>query len=713
MKKKITILIILAFVLSNFTFAVKIEVKEAQKIAINFYYEMYNKFSKHVNQKVALSEIKLTETYTECLTIGIPDLYIFNVKTPYNEGFIIVTADDAATPVVGYSFQGAYSTQNQPPAFALFIDSYKKGVAYIRDNNIAATPEVTASRNKYLKGNVDINAKDILDVAPLLATTWAQGIGYNSKCPADAAGEGGHALTGCVATATSQVMNYHMWPTTGYSGTHTDYWTNYGTLTVDPGSTTYLWNQMLRNQGNDAVATLLYHVGVCVDMHYGATASGTQISYVPNALTSHFKYANSVTYATSPGTNPDATWKNRLRAQCDVRRPMVYGGYDGSAGHAWVCDGYQGTDYFDMNWGWNGSDNGYFMLTNLNAGGYNFISNQMVAYDIIPVAGYPTYCSGSQTFTTPTGVFEDGSGNANYQPNANCSWLIDPTDSIATLTLNFEKLNTESGSDVVTIYDGKTTAAPILGQYSGSPGTMPSVVTTKPWALVTFTSDANSTVGDGFRLRYNSTYPVFCASNTNITATTGTVYDGSGDGLGYNNNTNCQWTITPSNSPTSILIHWLTFNTEATNDHVDIINNNVLPNVTLTTFSGTSLPTDYTCNTPKIKVKFKTNSTVTGAGWSFWYETITSVQDRTGINSLAIYPVPANNMLNFSVAFDNVKDAKVKLINILGETIYSENVGTFNGEYKQAIDVKNFAKGMYIMEINTDKGNMTQKVIID
>ncbi|MDD5571590.1 MAG: C10 family peptidase [Bacteroidales bacterium] len=705
MKKKITILIILAFVICNFTFAARIEVKEAQKVALNFYYEMYNKFSKHVDQKVALSEIKLTEASTECLTKGIPDLYIFNVKTPYNEGFVVVTADDAATPVVGYSFEGVYSAQNQAPAFALFIDAYKKGVAYIRDNNIAATPEITATWNKYLNGNIDMNAKDILDVAPLLVSLWDQGAGWNAKCPLATGGPGGRAYAGCVSVATSQVMNYHMWPTQGV-GTHTS-----GSYTVNPGTTTYLWNQMLQAQPNDPIETLLYHVGICLNMMYSATGSGAYNSNVPGVLTSHYKYANPL--YTSTGSNPDATWKTRLRTQCDNRKPMVYGGFDGSDGHSWNCDGYQGTDYFHMNWGWSGSGNGFFLLTSLTAGGFNFVSNQQLVYDIVPSTGYPVYCSGSQTFTTPTGVFEDGSGYANYQANSNCSWLIDPTDSIATLKFTFERIGTEATDDRIIIYDGKTTAAPVLGTYSGA--TLPAAVTTtKPWALVTFTSDADAILGDGFRLGWMSNYPIFCTSNTNVTQPIDTIFDGSG-GLDYNNNASCTWTITPSNTPLSIVIHWLTFSTEATNDKVEVWNNNVLPNVKLTTFSGTSLPSPstYTCNTPKIKVKFLTNGTITNTGWSFWYEGVTSVQDRTGINTLSIYPVPANNVLNYSVMFDNVKNAKVKLINIIGETVYSENIGSFNGEYKQAIDVRNFAKGMYIMEINTDKGNMTQKVIID
>ena len=57
-------------------------------------------------------------------------------------------------------------------------------------------------------------------VGPLLTSTWNQRGPYNGNCPM---GDGGRTVTGCLATAVAQILNYHEWPSSG-TGTFTYHW---------------------------------------------------------------------------------------------------------------------------------------------------------------------------------------------------------------------------------------------------------------------------------------------------------------------------------------------------------------------------------------------------------------------------------------------------------------------------------------------------------
>jgi hypothetical protein len=49
--------------------------------------------------------------------------YVFNIG---EEGFVIVSGDDKARPVLGYSLKGNFDVNNLPPAFAEWLDGYQK-----------------------------------------------------------------------------------------------------------------------------------------------------------------------------------------------------------------------------------------------------------------------------------------------------------------------------------------------------------------------------------------------------------------------------------------------------------------------------------------------------------------------------------------------------------------------------------------------------------
>ena len=219
-------------------------------------------------------------------------------------------------------------------------------------------------------------------VGPLLSTLWDQNYPYNYYCPAGTGGPGGHVYTGCVATAMAQVLKYWNYPSTGndsYSYTHP----TYGEQTANFGETIYDWANMPSTLSGsspriqiDAVATLMYHCGVSVDMNYGTNTSSASSRKVRDAFINYFRFSPSTRYV-SRDAYTDDLWIDLLKHELDESRPLFYCGKNVNSGHAFVCDGYRSDDYFHFNWGWSGYDgsygtthgnNGYWAIGALNPG---------------------------------------------------------------------------------------------------------------------------------------------------------------------------------------------------------------------------------------------------------------------------------------------------------------------------------------------------------
>jgi len=318
---------------------------------------------------------------------GQPVYYIFNVNK--NEGFVIISAEDNVYPVLGYSFNGSYTGQNGPESenFNYWMKNYSDQIIYARENSLQADAFISSTWNELLKSIATVKSFD--DVNPLLTTFWDQGTYYNSLCPSASGGPGGHVYTGCVATAMAQIMKYHNHPVQG-TGSHSYNCPGYGNQTADFGATTYQWSSMPNsvNSSNSAVATLMYHCGVSVDMQYSISGSGAFSSDARDALVEYFKYSPNAQLV-AKNSFPIETFENKLKNELNLNRPVYYTGSGSAGGHAFVCDGYQGTNYFHFNWGWSGYANGYFYLNNLNPGGMQFNQNQSAMFYVYP-EGEPT-----------------------------------------------------------------------------------------------------------------------------------------------------------------------------------------------------------------------------------------------------------------------------------------------------------------------------------
>ncbi len=303
-------------------------------------------------------------------------LYIINYK---NDGFVITTSDDRCQPILAWSDEGSLTLDSDNPGIKYWLNTYSEEVYQVIEKDLPST------ETRALWQSIDTNTFSRTDssVAPLLPSRWHQTWPYNALCPEDPDGSGGHVAAGCVATAMAQCMRYWNYPEVG-EGTHSFYSTGYGYLSVNYSASEYDWWQMPREIGSDyeQIAKLIYDCGVSVEMMYSADASGAFSRDVPDAMKDYFGYANSTTFVEKSYYSP-TQWGNMLRSELDEARVIYYSGSGDDGGHAFVMDGYRENDYFHIDFGWSGSGNGYYLVSNINPG-YVFNDNQAAVIGIVP-----------------------------------------------------------------------------------------------------------------------------------------------------------------------------------------------------------------------------------------------------------------------------------------------------------------------------------------
>ena len=298
-----------------------------------------------------------------------PAYYVFdNTDGP---GFVIVAGDDAAMPVLGYSFENEFPKDNLPVNLKAWLE-------YMRD-------EIDEARRKGEKAEAVVtqawsNIKASTPVVLLETAQWNQNSPYNLLCPTI---NGLSTATGCVATALAIVMRYHQWPEKGIGilpGYQT--WTSNIYVPDLPLEHAYDWSNMLLEYPYSgysqaeatAVATLMRDCGVMLQADYNIGGTGASSEYIPSRLATYMGYDKNARdiYRSNYNTSE---WNTLMQNELDNNRPVIYGGARSGGAHAFVLDGYTDQDYYHVNWGWGGYGNGYFLLTALDpegqGNGYN------------------------------------------------------------------------------------------------------------------------------------------------------------------------------------------------------------------------------------------------------------------------------------------------------------------------------------------------------
>ena len=322
---------------------------------------------------------KLQLAYTGSNTTGQNCLYVFNSAD--SQGYVIVAADDQANEILGYSDTGSFPLGNMPDNLRSWIGTYIDQISYLKRKPLKTSPAHTSW--KYDK-----------EVKPLLGNIqWNQDSPFNDQCPTYDISS--RCATGCVATAMAQVMYYNRWPEQGIgSHTYAPSILNGKTLTADFANTHYAWDAMLpqydansSDESREAVAQLMLHCGVSVDMQY-SSSSGAASLPVPQALVNYFGYDRGIAYRTRQNYS-STEWQSIIIDELDHQRPLIAMGRSSAGGHCFVFDGYDRNGLIHVNWGWGGMSNGYFRTSALTPatqgiGGSNggFNNNQYIVTGI-------------------------------------------------------------------------------------------------------------------------------------------------------------------------------------------------------------------------------------------------------------------------------------------------------------------------------------------
>ena len=538
MKK--SLLFCISMLILSLAIAGPITPKQARTAALNFMSRTVPTVTKSSSCQLAYAKARQSE--------GDTLFYVFNV----GGGFVIVAADDAVTPILGYSPDGHFDPQNIPDNCHAWLQGYADQIAYVRTQELVRAASVEAEWNALLSTEETSPAmmpKSGTSVAPLLTTKWDQGTYYNSLCPEDDNHYSGHVWTGCVATAMAQLIRYHQWPAQGF-GTHTYTHDAYGILTADFASTAYSYslmpNELTSSSSSaqvNAVAALMHDCGVAVNMNYGPYGSSAYHMCAKTALASYFGYETRIackSYRT-PGIiigtwnshtyYDDETWHSMLKAELDAQRPIYYSGDNdnNNSGHSFVCDGYDNNNLFHFNWGWGGSLDGYFAIGSLNPGGDDY-NNYNTAIFLQPrTSGAQQYsfnADGTSTMnvngvleiTHPLG-YNDGLTYGNWGAASGDTLILYPQTAGGQLLLEkITFLNNYSNGFRVYVYDGVGTSGSLLMSITNSNASDPVMSTA---GALTIVSSGVGDVNNKLLLRVNE---VACLPMVYDLTCTGTGY---------------------------------------------------------------------------------------------------------------------------------------------------------------------------------------------
>lgn len=370
--------------------AQEVDESTAQQRALSFLQKSSSSMSRSMNGQASALSIKLVHTSKGDMG---NNYYAYNVG--YNEGFIVVSADDRAEEVLCYADEGTFNINNMAPSMKWWMGEYEKQLKQIRQTN-TPTSSVNSRAGAYYAA--------WSPVKPLLTSAWDQGDPYNLYTPM--VNPSMHAPTGCVATAMAQIMHANKYPEHGY-GSHSYTMRSFmtgkdTTLTANFSQHVYDWDKMEYDYTYSyhgdakAVARLMSDCGIAVDMHYGFGESGSYSELVAPAMINYFGYDDHTVELKRDNFDSEH-WAKIIYESLSKGLPIFYSGYDLllDEGHAFVCDGYESDNYFHFDFGWAGQYNGFFKLSAIKANidgndaGFNHYQSIVLAYPHSPVDNYP------------------------------------------------------------------------------------------------------------------------------------------------------------------------------------------------------------------------------------------------------------------------------------------------------------------------------------
>ena len=710
MKLKKIALLVTFVALVGTIFGNPVDVKTAQKAAATF--------AASISQTKGAQDLNLVYTATnETATLNY--FYVFNSEN----GFVMISGDDNMIPVLAYSTESQFTTENMPEHVASFLKGYERMAQFVIDNNVVCVPENTQEWNELISGTFRAT-KGTDAVSPLLGENkWGQSGNtvngtykplYDAKCPNR---NGQYAVTGCMATVLSQIISYHKYPSKGYGSheyTHTATEpgrVSYGKQSFNFAGTTFDFTNMplqltptSSTTQINAVATLMYACGVGVEMDYGTQESGgsgsgleEQASHVHSgqyAIKQYFNYP--LASIISRNTMGDASFLATIKADLDKSLPVAVTGFDANQqnGHIFVCDGYDASNKLHLNWGWDGGMNGYYALGGFTPRSgtvaYNFNYNNQAMVNIIPgnkltnntalvlntkVTTNPATIPCGNAFTVTAQLINKGGKPFSGEVRA---FAAQEFMTVAAL-IESKTVNIAAGATSNITFS----SSGITGVNAGAQAIM---IEYKANGSSSWTRVAGlGAVTMPYYATFSGDTKVSTRAPYNITSTAATVWAKiepgcatiASRGFEYKKSTDSYYKTT--------------YETPNANNEMT------------KTLTGLSPNTTY-----KVRVWCLMNGQRQYTNDQTFTTRSTGIEDIT-FGDVTVYPNPAKDKLNIDLTASSQKVDQIELINSLGQSLYLIN-SPANTLY--TIPTGKYSNGLYFIRLTSTDGVVTKKVLI-
>lgn len=279
--------------------------------------------------------------------------YIFNAED--GDGFVIVAGNNADGDLLGYADHGKLDESNIPANVREWLDGMASSISKLTDHH--TKPRKTPRKEA---------------ISPILTSRWGQGMknetgnAYNMLCPVL---DGNYCPAGCVAVAMAQVMKHHRWPQEACDSIP-GYANSDSTIVLDTlPQLDFDWDNMLdtyeggeSEEASLAVAQLMRYCGQGALTTYYPDRAEAYGRNAVMAFTNYFGYASSVRNIDKKDYDEEE-WEHLIYKELSCNRPVIYFGCNDTSSHAFICDGFDGDQFYHINWGWGGVCDGYFKLS--------------------------------------------------------------------------------------------------------------------------------------------------------------------------------------------------------------------------------------------------------------------------------------------------------------------------------------------------------------
>lgn len=625
--------------------------------------------------------------------------YVFHL----NKGTVAVSAIPHTRKILCYAPDA--DLMSAPPQHPLFmwIEAYKE--------TLAKTEVAGEEHVPFKDSECRTQSGNLSSVPLLLHSHWGQGSAYNVFTPYDSESvENQHCLVGCVATAMSQIMHFHRYPTYGIGSTSYDH-PDYGCISASFSDQPYEWEKMSGVKGaiNPTTAHLMKDCGVSVNMSYGPSGSGAFGEKAADALRDYFKYSSNLNYELKDDYQGD--WDAMLKNNLDFRHPLFYTGSSTQSGHAFVCDGYmevEPNDYlFHFDWGWDGYMNAYVVTDPLQASSeHDYNLYQSAISDLYPDSIQETQWTSRPRFQNKMLISKEGSC-LYYPDNSVVSAGVNQTriaiapdvDTLQQIHLYFTQQPDLKTGDSIVIQKQYGDSTHIYYAFGSSwfPNAYQDYIVETGSFDIIYTHRGG--LAKPLAISYIAQSPCLCSEVSYKLQKQDSIADGPEE-KNYADNVKCRWNIEPVEPGiSSITIRFSKFDLETDKDYLYLLNRR---GDTLERWTGNELPETKTYEYPKLKLVFQTDYERVEKGFKLHY----IANNQAGLEEmiseeipLTIYPTICQR--EFMLAGTLKTPATLRIYDLKGSLYREETLSAEAFHEPLSYDVENLPSGTSLIQCCT------------